>query len=314
MRAIFFIILLIGIPGSGLRTISQVNEYAAKAAQAYQDKDYQEAIITYEYLLDKLETDDDQIRLNLAHAYYKADRLKEALQQYRLLADNPATYMRSVVHLQLGNIHTKQKKYKQALLLYKQALIARPESEAARYNYELLKKYLELHPEKAELPEQELPEPEQPQEDSTAMPGPTQEEPKPKTKPDPEGEREEETEQPQPDEKGQQGTTGTSEKQNQQPPQKQDKEQAAGNQPGDTEGTNPDSTFDPTQQERVNGTENITEADVRAQTQRMRLQKANISPERARMLLDAMRNAEMQYIQQLPKKTSKKPDRSKPDW
>lgn len=314
MRAIFFIILLIGIPGSGLRTISQVNEYAAKAAQAYQDKDYQEAIITYEYLLDKLETDDDQIRLNLAHAYYKAGRMKEALQQYRLLADNPASHMRSVVHLQLGNIHTKQKKYKQALLLYKQALVARPENEAARYNYELLKKYLELHPEKAELPEQELPEPEQPQEDSTAMPGPTQEEPQPKTKPDPEGEREEETEQPQPDEKGQQGTTGTSEKQNQQPPQKQDKEQAAGNQPGDTKGTNPDNTFDPNQQERVNGTENITEADIRAQTQRMRLQNANISPERARMLLDAMRNAEMQYIQQLPKKTSKKPDRSKPDW
>ena len=314
MKGMMLTIFLVSILGGGLRTISQINEYTAIAAAAYKQQEYQEAIVAYEYLLNDLEVNDDQIRLNLAHTYYQANRLSEALQQYRLLADNPASHLRSVVHLQLGNIHTKQKKYKQALLLYKQALIANPGNEAARYNYELLKKYLDLHPEKAELPKQELPEPQQPQEDSTALPPPAEEEPQPKKKPDEAGDTEEEVEQPQPDKNGQQGKGGSSGKENEQPPQQQEKEQASGNQPGDKEGTNPDSQFNPEQQQRSTSGENVTEADIRAQTQRSRLQNANISPERAKLLLDAMRNAEMQYIQQLPKKATKKPDRSKPDW
>ena len=314
MKVALLVILLVSILGGGLRTISEVNEYAATAARAYQKQQYQEAIVAYEYLLNDLEVNDDQIRLNLAHTFYKAGRLNEALQHYRLLADNPAEHLRSVVHLQLGNIATKQKKYKQALSLYKQALVADPANDPARYNFELLKKYLDLHPEKAEPPKEQLPEPQQPQADSTALPPPAQEEPQARKKPDADGDQEEEIEQPQPDEKGTEGKSGTSPEQNEQPPQQQDKEQASGTKPGDTEGTNRNSQFDPNQQERSSNGENATEADVRAQTQRNRLQKAKISPERAKLLLDAMRNAEMQYIQQLPKKATKKPDRSKPDW
>ncbi|GAB3196792.1 tetratricopeptide (TPR) repeat protein [Pontibacter aydingkolensis] len=314
MKSVLITVLLVSILGGGLRTISQVNEYAATAAKAYNNQQYQEAIVAYEYLLNDLEVKDDQIRLNLAHAYYNDNRLTQALEQYRLLADHQAMHLRSVVHLQLGNIATKQKKYKQALALYKQALIAEPENEAARYNYELLKKFLDLNPDMAELPEEQTPEPEQAQADSTTLPPPAQEEPQPGKKPDAKGEQEEETEQPQPDEKGQQQEGGSTSKPNEQTPQQQDKEQATGKSPGDTEGLNQDSQFDPKQQERSGSSENISEADIRAQTQRARLQKANISPERAKLLLDAMRNAEMQYIQQLPKKATKKPDRSKPDW
>ena len=314
MKGVLFAVFLISILGGGLRTISQVNEYAGKAALAYKQQQYQEAIVSYEYLLNDLEVNDDQIRLNLAHAYYKAERLKEAQQQYRLLAEGKATYTRSVVYLQLGNIATKQRKYKQALALYKQALIAAPGNEAARYNFELLKKYLDLHPEKAEQPQEQMPEPEQTDNDSTALPPPAQEEPQPKQKPDANGEQEKETEQPQPDADGQQGNGGSSVNPNEQPPQQQEREQASGNNPGDVEGINRDSQFDPKQQERSSSGETITEADLRAQTQRARLQKANISPERAKLLLDAMRNAEMQYIQQLPKKATRQPDKSKPDW
>ncbi|MEJ8802169.1 tetratricopeptide repeat protein [Pontibacter sp. H249] len=315
MKSILLTIFLISILGGGFRSISEVNEYANKAALAYKQQQYQEALVAYEYLLNDLEVDDDQIRLNLAHTYYKSGRLAEALQHYRLLTDNPAEHLRSVVYLQLGNIATKQKKYKHALSLYKQALVIAPENEEARYNYELLKKYLVLYPEKKEQPQEQLQEPEQTETDSTQLPPPAQEQAeKPKQKPDPNGEQEEETEQPQPDANGQQGNGGTSPEQSEQTPEQKEKEQTTGSTPGDTEGLNKDSQFDPKQQERSNSNESIAESDIRAQTQRARLQKANISPERARLLLDAMRSAEMQYIQQLPKKATKQPDKTKPDW
>ncbi|WP_299820619.1 tetratricopeptide repeat protein [uncultured Pontibacter sp.] len=315
MKVLFFVIFLISVLGGGLRSISKVNEYNAKAALAFKKQQYHEAIVAYEYLLHDLEINDDQVRLNLAHTYYKANRFKEALQQYHLLADNKARHLRSVVHLQLGNIATKQKKYKQALSLYKQALVADPANEAARYNFELLKKFLNLYPEREEQPADNLPQPDQTQpSDSATLPPPAQEELQPKNKPDANGNREEEIEQPQPDANGQQGQGGTSPEQNEQPPEQKEKEEVSGTSDGDVEGKNKNNQFDPKQQERNFSGENVTESDASAQTKRIRLQKANISPEKARILLDAMRNAEMQYIQQLPKKATKKPDKSKPDW
>ena len=36
--------------------------------------------------------------------------------------------------------------------------------------------------------------------------------------------------------------------------------------------------------------------------------------EKAEMILEALKNNEVQYLQQLKRKTSKKVDKSKPDW
>ena len=45
-----------------------------------------------------------------------------------------------------------------------------------------------------------------------------------------------------------------------------------------------------------------------------KLQEMNITEEKARMILEAMRNNEMQYIQQNRRKPQKPRDRTKPDW
>ena len=45
-----------------------------------------------------------------------------------------------------------------------------------------------------------------------------------------------------------------------------------------------------------------------------KLKEINISKEKAEMILEALRNNEVQYLQQLKRKTSKKVDKSKPDW
>lgn len=45
-----------------------------------------------------------------------------------------------------------------------------------------------------------------------------------------------------------------------------------------------------------------------------RLQEMNISPEKARMLLEAMRSNEIQYLQQKKRQATRRPKSNKPDW
>jgi len=47
---------------------------------------------------------------------------------------------------------------------------------------------------------------------------------------------------------------------------------------------------------------------------KQKLEEMNISEEKAQMILEALRNKESQYFQQLRKKATKKQDSGKPDW
>lgn len=47
---------------------------------------------------------------------------------------------------------------------------------------------------------------------------------------------------------------------------------------------------------------------------RKKLEEMNISEEKAQMILEAMKNNEIQYIQQQKRKATKRPDSGKPDW
>jgi Ca-activated chloride channel family protein len=53
---------------------------------------------------------------------------------------------------------------------------------------------------------------------------------------------------------------------------------------------------------------------LRDQAIREMLEKMNLSPEKARMILDAMKNNEVQYLQQNKRKGKKKKEDDKPDW
>ncbi|MCX2739823.1 aerotolerance protein [Pontibacter anaerobius] len=308
-------ILLASLFSGGISVITHLNQYAAEAATAYNRQDYIEAIAAYKYLLDDLEVDDDQLRLNLAHSYYQAGLLPQATDAYQYLADHPTTHLRALAHLQLGNINTRQKKYKRALALYKQALVAEPGNNAARYNYELLKKYLALHPEAAA----EESQPEATEQENSAgpdelqSPPPAEEDlqPQPKKKPDEQGDQEEEIDTPEPDKEGRQQQNAGAEDKEQ---GEKEREDAAGEASGTEKGQQLNSPFDKDAQQRRGSSEAASDEDQQAQTRRARLRQANMSPEKARLLLDAMRNAELQYIQQLPKKSTRQPDPTKPDW
>jgi len=310
MKAITLIaILLVSLFSGGISIITRINQHTQEAATAYQRQDYIEAIASYTYLLEDLEVTDDQVRLNLAHAYYQAGLLPQATAAYQYLADHPRPHLRALAHLQLGNIYTRQKKYKRALSLYKQALVTEPQNDAARYNYELLKKFLILNPEVAAEEEQQESDPE-----STATqnePQPTVQGPEPKQRPDAQGNQQEETTTQKQDPDGQQQESAGSQEQ---PTGDKEREEAAGEEEGNEQGQLQNSPYDKNGQQHRGSSDGISEEDEMAQTRRARLRQANMSPEKARLLLDAMRNAELQYIQQLPKKSTRQPDKTKPDW
>ncbi len=48
--------------------------------------------------------------------------------------------------------------------------------------------------------------------------------------------------------------------------------------------------------------------------EQQRYQQIQISPEQARMIMDALRSNEIKYYQQMQKKPQSKPDKNKPDW
>jgi hypothetical protein len=50
------------------------------------------------------------------------------------------------------------------------------------------------------------------------------------------------------------------------------------------------------------------------QSRSEKLEELNLTEEKARMILEAMKNNEIQYIQQNKRKATKKPDSNKPDW
>ncbi|MBX0332211.1 aerotolerance protein [Pontibacter sp. HSC-14F20] len=322
MKAFVAVILFIGFLSGGLRSISLMNEHADLAAAAYKRGDYIEAVASYEYLLEDLDVQDDQVRLNLGHAYFRIGELQKAQQQYTLLANHATRHIKAVSLLQLGAISAQSKKYKQALSYFRQTLIVEPGNEAARYNFELIQKLLEEHPElaRADAEDEDLPADQQAAQN---QPKPQQQKPEeveqveqPRKNPDSEGDQEAEVDKPEQDDQGQQqeqGGAGQEQdgKENGKPAEKQE---ISGQEPGEMQGMNPESNFDPKQLERSRSAEPLSDAEQRAQTRNNRLQQHNINPEKARLMLEAMRSAEQQYIQQLPKKATRKPDPTKPDW
>ena len=69
------------------------------------------------------------------------------------------------------------------------------------------------------------------------------------------------------------------------------------------------------QQQEQEGEEKPDESkDNQEMSTKEKLEQMNISEEKAKMILEAMKNNEIQYIQQQRRKPTKATDSSKPDW
>lgn len=123
-------------------TIREINSLKKEARDAFSKADYKTAIEKYSYLRDTLNVTDDAVLLNLAHAYFYLNDTANAISAYQNLTSAEAS-IRSKAYVQLGVIHNRQGAQEEALQYFKDAIKADPDNMDARYNYELLKKYME---------------------------------------------------------------------------------------------------------------------------------------------------------------------------
>jgi tetratricopeptide (TPR) repeat protein len=320
MRYFLLVFLFLSTVGDGLKKASRINEGVAQAEKLYRQQAYEQAIDQYRFLRDSLNVKDNALLLNLAHATYQTGDLEQAQKYYSRLRNNPDPDLQGAALNQLGLIAFEDGNAEKALYYFRNAIINNPQNETARYNYELVKKYQANHPEG--LPKR-----------ASGQKGPAenQKAPEPKTRngvseseagqtdfiSDLENKGNEPTQN-----KPQNGGTTANQKKNQpgNAPENQsvtagDTPKAKGNQPGETEGLrDEDITVQPGTFGNTGGSEEITEKERQIQTLRSRLRNTDLSPEKAMLLLEAMQNAELQYLQQIPRPPSHSRNKNKPDW
>ncbi|WP_247234816.1 hypothetical protein [Telluribacter sp. SYSU D00476] len=119
--------------------ISQSNRTMAQAEQAYQDKQYDQAADLYYSITYGSFFTEPAARLNLAHSYYQAGKLDEALHHYQLLDHIQDRQVASTANVQIALIAVSRQDTARALDRLVTALRQDQENLSARYNYEILK-------------------------------------------------------------------------------------------------------------------------------------------------------------------------------
>lgn len=291
-------LLLISDLWSDFSRIATMNAELYVADAAYRNKDYRAAAFHYSRLVDSLKADDPRLVLNCGHAWFRVGSKRRAWQYYSRLSQERNKQIQSVAWTQLGFMVKDQPA--RALSYFRSALHANPNNDEARYNYELLKL---LHP-NADPPRR--PQKPQDQQKAGGAQGSLMDKQKQGNPPgaDPNKGGAQGDGQPQdqnPDGQGKQAKKPGANEQGKEASkdktksEKQNKPQADGDKKGDAppDERNPDMM----------------------QANKADLDKLKMSEEQARALLDAMKNSEVQYLQQRKyPKTQKNSNPNKPIW
>lgn len=257
--------------------IAKINEFKKDAEKAFNGGDFNLAIEKYRFLVDSLEIGEDEVYLNLAHAYYQANDTANARTYYSQASMSPTKNLKSIAYQQLGVMAKSPQTLKQSLQYLKAALKADPSNDGARYDYELVKKLIE---------EQEKQQQDQENQDQENQENEDQEN------------QDQENQEKQENQEGEENEEKSEEQQEQ---EQQDQEQQEQEQQ---------------EQEQQEGEENPEQQEEENQemSAKEKLEEMNIPEDKARMILEAMKNAEIQYLQQQKRKATERPKSGKPDW
>ena len=275
--------ILLAFFGVDPKLISKVNSAKSEAKKAFLANDYLVAATKYRYLIDSLGVKEDEVLMNLAHCYFNLNDTTNAQTSYQKLLTGPNTnkMLRSNAYQQLGVINNRQGKLEQALANFKEALKADPTNEDARYDYEMVKKKLE---EKKKQEEQQK---------------------KDQNKENQDKKNEEQNKDQQQKDKQNQEKNKDQQKKDQQQKEQEQKEQAE----KDKAEQQKKEQEQKEQQEKENQEK---KKDDKINPEKIKQMK--ISEDKAKMLLEAMKNQEKQYLQQQKRKAEKPRDKGKPDW
>lgn len=329
MRVALLLLLVLLGGWRGLNWVHTRNAAVQTAAQAYRQADFITAATYYKRALaaEGSAKPDETILLNLAHASARAGQLAAARAYYSRLLTSSTAATRSIAQQQLGVLEAQRGEYAQSLRLLRLALLSDASNTGARYDYEVVSRLVQQQPE-PEIPPAGL-EPPGPKPPTAPKKSDKDQQPTPQLKPKPgqdhQGEvpdtkRPDNPQQPpqsRPDAGGRAtpqnpgNPAGAGAQGNVKPGNGAEQEMAQGQQPGSTRGLG---TNNEPSTSAGAGTENAADDVTQLQTQRARLQQMQLSPAQARQLLDALRSAEQQYIQQLPRRSTHKAASNKPAW
>ncbi|WP_421869977.1 hypothetical protein [Marinoscillum sp.] len=285
------LILLLIINSTDPSEISRYNRLKNKAEIAYENGQYDVAANNYSMLYDSLSADDPAIALNLAHSYYALGDSSNAMLKYQAAATSNNNTIKSVAYQQLGVMNDKPETLNEALQYLKSSLKANPYNEEARFNYEVVKKKLE---------QQKQNQKDQQKQNQDDQDKKNEDQEKNQDQQDQQQNDQEKQDQENQDQQNQDQQDQEQQNQDQKDQEKQDGEQKDGEQE---------------EQQNQEGQEQ-SEQDQKNQemSTKEKLEQMNISEEKAQMILEAMKNNEIQYIQQQRRKPTKAPDSGKPDW
>jgi len=138
----WFLIVFLVFLSNNPKEIAKVNAAKKEAEKAYLAGDYQTAVSKYHLLLDSMNVNEDEIKLNLAHAYYQLGDTANAKLGYSKLTSSTSKNLKSIAFQQLGVMSKDEKKLEQALNQLKTSIKSDPTNLDARYDYEVVKKML----------------------------------------------------------------------------------------------------------------------------------------------------------------------------
>lgn len=268
--------------------IGKINTAKSEARKAYVSGDYKGAVQKYRYLTDSLNIQEDEVRLNLANAYFQTNDTTNALSGYNSLTASAKSDIRSKAQQQLGILNHRQGKLEEALENFKQAIKADANNIDARYNYEMLKKKLEEQKKKQEQDQKNRDKDNKDQQQKDKPQNKDQKDQQKKEQENKDQQKKEQEKKDQQDKEQQQKDKQEQEKKDQEQKEKKDAEK--------------DKQEDKSEKK-----------DLSPQLSE-KLQQMKMSEEKAKMILEAMKNQEIQYLQQNKRKATKPRSKDKPDW
>ncbi len=277
-----------------LDKIGKINSAKAEAKKAFLAGDFTTAIKKYTYLIDSLGVNEDEVRANLASAYFQANDTTGALNNYQRLTQSANKKISSVANQQLGVMANNQEKLEESLNYFKQALKAAPENDEARYNYEIVKKKLEEKKKQDQQKNKDQKDQDKKDDQKKDQKDQNKDDKKDQEKKDQEKKDQEKKDQEKKDqEKKDQDKNDQKEKDPKDQKEKEQKEKE--------------------QKEKEEQEKNKDKKDIPPSVSE-KLKEMQMSEEKAKMILEAMKNQEVQYLQQNKRKATKPKDKGKPDW
>jgi len=267
--------------------IGKVNSAKTEAKKAYQAGDYEAAVKHYRTLTDSLGVKEDEVSMNLAHAYFHLNDTTNASNTYLPLTNSTNSKIKSVANQQLGVMANRQGKFEEALNYFKNALKADPTNEEARFNYEIVKKKLE---EKKKQEEQQQQNKDQKKDDKKKEDEKKDDKKDQKDNKDNKDQKKDDQKKDDKDQKNKdQKDQKSKDQEEKDKQQKEDQQKKDDKQDKEKEKETPPSVSD-------------------------KLKEMKMSEDKAKMVLEAMKNQEVQYLQQNKRKATKPKTKGKPDW